>query len=44
MARAEREVEEPQIAGAFGTIRDTMTRPRGFRARLLTLLAIMGPG
>lgn len=37
--------KEPQIAGAFGTIKahDEGTR-RGLRARFLTLIAIIGPG
>jgi len=37
--------KEPQIAGAFGTIREhDDDRRRGVRARLLTLIAIIGPG
>ena len=40
-----RREEENDIAGAFGTIRATDTESRrGLRARLLTLLAIVGPG
>ena len=36
---------EQDIAGAFGTIRATDTESRrGVKARLLTLLAIVGPG
>ncbi|CAB4877830.1 unannotated protein [freshwater metagenome] len=37
--------QENDIAGAFGTIRATDNESRrGFKARLLTLLAIVGPG
>ena len=37
--------KEPQIAGAFGTISEhDDERRRGLRARILTLIAIIGPG
>jgi Mn2+/Fe2+ NRAMP family transporter len=40
-----KDTQEHQIAGAFGSIqRDDTGGRRGLRARLLTLLAIIGPG